>query len=91
MKAARILPAALSFAAVTCPSNVFAGDVSEVGRVTSRNLFAEYLGQDNAALDAKIDAAWAQLFQGDDATQRVYYPVGDDMAYIYAVDSHDVR
>jgi oligosaccharide reducing-end xylanase len=56
-----------------------------------RNLFQEYLGQSDAAIKAKIDAAWNQLFYGDDSSQRVYYPVGTDMAYIEDIGNGDVR
>ncbi|MFA5256714.1 MAG: glycosyl hydrolase family 8 [Opitutales bacterium] len=56
-----------------------------------RNLFGEYLGADNAALDAKIQAAWDQLFYGTDDTQRVYYPDGGDMAYVVDIANKDVR
>ncbi len=56
-----------------------------------RNLFAEYLGQSEAAVKEKIDAAWNQLFYGEDSTERVYYPVGKDMAYIEDIGNGDVR
>ncbi len=56
-----------------------------------RNLFSELLGKSDAAIAAKIDAGWQQLFYGDDKTQRVYYPIGDDLAYIADVGSNDVR
>ena len=56
-----------------------------------RNLFAELLGRSEADVDAKIQAAWQQLFYGRDDTQRVYFPVGGDMAYIADIASHDVR
>src|ERR1035437_8515152 len=56
-----------------------------------RNLFAELLGKTNNELQAKLDAAWQQLFYGDDRTQRIYYPVGNDLAYIADIDSKDVR
>ncbi len=56
-----------------------------------RNLFAEYLGKSEAEVQAKLDAAWQQLFYGDDTTQRVYYPVGEDMAYIMDIGNNDVR
>ncbi len=46
-----------------------------------RNLFVELLGKTDTAVAAKVDAAWRQLFYGDNDTQRVYYPVGADMAY----------
>jgi oligosaccharide reducing-end xylanase len=56
-----------------------------------RNLFDEYLGRADAEVQEKIDTAWEQLFYGDDATQRVYYPVGEDMAYIEDIGNADVR
>jgi len=56
-----------------------------------RNLFAEYLGKSEAEVRAKLEAAWQQLFYGSDDTQRVYYPVGEDMAYIMDVGNGDVR
>ncbi len=66
------------------PSKAFATGVY-------RDLFSEYLGKDDAEIKKKLDAAWNQLFYGDDDTQRVYYPVGDDMAYIEDIGNSDVR
>jgi oligosaccharide reducing-end xylanase len=56
-----------------------------------RNLFREYLGKSDAEIQTRIDAAWDQLFYGDDDLERVYYPVGEDMAYIADIGSGDVR
>lgn len=56
-----------------------------------RNLFKQYLGKSNEEVQAKIDAAWEQLFYGNDNTGRVYYPVGEDMAYIEDIGNSDVR
>src|SRR5580658_3096261 len=56
-----------------------------------RNLFHELLGRSDAEVDAKIDGAWTQFFRGDADTQRLYYPVAGDMAYVPDVASHDVR
>ena len=56
-----------------------------------RNLFQEMLNKSNAEIQAKVDAAWKQLFYGDDNTQRVYYPVGADMAYVLDTGYSDVR
>ena len=56
-----------------------------------RNLFHELLGKSEAELDARIDAAWRHFFQGDGETQRIYYPVGADMAYIADTGNGDVR
>ncbi len=55
------------------------------------NLFKSALGKTDAAIQTKVDTAWNQLFYGDDANQRVYYPVGSDMAYIKDVGNNDVR
>ena len=55
------------------------------------NLFKDYLGKSDEEIQAKIDSAFDQLFYGDDATERVYYPVGSDMAYISDIANEDVR
>lgn len=55
------------------------------------NLFKEYLGKSEEEIQAKIEAAWNQLFYGDDSSERVYYPVGSDMAYISDIANEDVR
>lgn len=46
------------------------------------NLFIELLGKSSSQVQTKLNNAWNQLFYGDDNTQRVYYPVDTDMAYI---------
>jgi oligosaccharide reducing-end xylanase len=56
-----------------------------------RNPFAKLLGKSDKEIQIKLDAAWEHLFYGDDSTQRVYYPVGDDMAYIEDIGHGDVR
>lgn len=56
-----------------------------------RNLFAEVLGKDPSDVDSKLDRAWDQLFYGDDETERVYYPVDGDMAFIADIGNGDVR
>ncbi|MFT3868724.1 MAG: glycosyl hydrolase family 8 [Nibricoccus sp.] len=56
-----------------------------------RNLFTEQLGKSKSEIDAKIDAAWKQLFYGNDEAQRVYYPVAGEMAYVADIASNDVR
>ena len=55
------------------------------------NLFKDYLGKSDKEIQTKIDSAFDQLFYGDDATERVYYPVGSDMAYISDIANEDVR
>ncbi len=48
-----------------------------------------------AESDAKIAAAFQQLFHGDAATQAIYYPAGSNaagpLAYVTDVANHDVR
>lgn len=56
-----------------------------------RNLFRDQLGRTEAEIDARIEAAWQQLFHGNPETERVYYPVDDDMAYVADIGNDDVR
>ena len=58
---------------------------------TYRNLFKQYLGKSDQEIQARLDAAWNQLFYGNDESERVYYPVGADMAYIMDIGNGDVR
>jgi oligosaccharide reducing-end xylanase len=58
---------------------------------TYRNHFAEYLGKSADEIRDKLDAAWDALFYGDDDFERVYYPDGEDMAYIVDIGNNDVR
>ena len=55
------------------------------------DLFSSLLGESPAEVQGKIDTAFNRLFFGDDETQRVYYPVGSDMAYVEDVANDDVR
>lgn len=54
------------------------------------NMLSE-IGLSDAEIQARIDEVWNTLFYGDDETERVYYPVGDDMAYILDVNNQDIR
>jgi oligosaccharide reducing-end xylanase len=56
-----------------------------------RNLFAEYLGKTDSEIQKKLDAAWDSLFYGNDDFARVYYPSGDDMAYMMDIGNDDIR
>jgi len=56
-----------------------------------QNLFTELLGISEPQVKAKMDSAFNQLFYGDNNTQRVYYPVEPDMAYITDILHNDVR
>lgn len=55
------------------------------------NLFAETLGKSEAEIQGKTEGAFQQLFYGDDQNERVYYPVGSDMAYMLDTGNDDVR
>ena len=55
------------------------------------NLFASLLGKSEAELDAKLAAAWTHFFAGDERSERLYFPVGDDLAYIADTGNGDVR
>ncbi len=55
------------------------------------DLFAELLSKKEDEVKLKIDNAFQKLFYGDDNTERVYYPVGNDMAYIKDIWNDDVR
>lgn len=52
-----------------------------------RNFFAE-MSYSNAEISAKLDSAYNALFHGPD---KVYFEVGDSMAYISDIKNHDVR
>jgi oligosaccharide reducing-end xylanase len=56
-----------------------------------RNLFSELLGLSESWVQARIDSTFTQLFYGDPQTQRVYYPVEPDMAYMEDILNQDVR
>ena len=56
-----------------------------------RNQFAEYPGKSEAEVQTKLEAAWKQMFYGNDGFERLYYPVGEDMAYIEDTGNGDVR
>ena len=56
-----------------------------------RNLFVEFLGVKSTSVQARIDSIFNQLFYGDNETERLVYPVEPDMAYVWDVNSEDVR
>jgi len=55
------------------------------------DLFVSLLGLSPSAVRRRIDSTFNQLFYGNDSTERVYYPLGTDMAYILDVGNNDVR
>ncbi len=52
-----------------------------------RNLFAE-LGYKQKDIDKKLKSVFESVFYG---TDKVYFEVGDSMAYISDIKNHDVR
>jgi oligosaccharide reducing-end xylanase len=86
MRALRILPLLLGLAGACRAAAPLPGDGGPY-----RNLFHELLGKGDAEIDAKVSAAWSQLFLGAGDTQRLFYPVAGDMAYVPDVANHDVR
>ena len=58
---------------------------------TYSNLFTELLGKTQLAVENKINKIWNQLFYGNNKTERIYYPVEPDMAYIKDTSHNDVR
>ncbi|RYG43894.1 glycoside hydrolase, partial [bacterium] len=55
-----------------------------------RSLFRES-GKSEEEIKAKLNAAWNQLFYGNDENERVYFPLEDGTAYIKDVGNDDVR
>jgi len=55
------------------------------------NLFNSLLNKSEADVKLKLDNAFRQLFYGNDSTQRIFYPVGNDMAYLEDILHKDVR
>ncbi len=55
-----------------------------------RNLFAE-IGKTEAQIDEKVDGAFQSLFHGDEENEAIYFEVENDMAFIKAIDSDDIR
>lgn len=55
------------------------------------NLFEDLLGIDPSKIEKKIETAWETLFYGNNETERIYYPVEPDMAYIEDINNNDIR
>jgi oligosaccharide reducing-end xylanase len=82
----------MSLTTVALPQAVDGSGAYETGRY--RNLFREQ-GHTTAEINAKIDAAFQQLFHGDKNSQAIYYEVGSNangpLAYVTDVANHDAR
>lgn len=90
MRLTAILPA-IRFLLLASLAAVTPVAATEPGGPATPNLFGEWLGKSEAEIDAKLEAAWAHFFEGEAASERLYYEVGDDMAYVWDVASDDVR
>jgi endo-1,4-beta-D-glucanase Y/peptidoglycan/xylan/chitin deacetylase (PgdA/CDA1 family) len=55
-----------------------------------RNIFKEILGKNDTEINSKVNNAFNQIFHGS-SDQKLYYEVGQDMAYILDVANNDVR
>lgn len=55
-----------------------------------RNLFRE-AGYTKEQVNQRLEGLWQTYFEGDEDNERLYYEVGDDMAYILDVNNNDVR
>jgi oligosaccharide reducing-end xylanase len=62
------------------------------GPASYPNAFRDVLEKSDAEIDAKIGAAFNQLFHGDPATQAIYFPVaGQPQAYVKDILHGDIR
>lgn len=55
-----------------------------------RNIFEE-VGKTPAEIEAKLNKAFAQLFEGDHKNERICFDKDDDMAYIVDIGHNDIR
>ena len=83
---------ALALAAAVAAAPADGHGAYETGRY--RDLFAE-AGHSKAEVDAKIEAAYRQLFHGDPETELLFFPSGSNengpLAYIPDIQHTDVR
>ena len=56
----------------------------------SRNLFLE-IGKSEEEIRTKIEAAYVSLFEGNPETERIYFQVNKDNAYITDIGHDDIR
>lgn len=55
-----------------------------------RNIF-EAIGKSPAEIEAKLNRAFSQLFEGDSENERVCFDKGEDEAYIVDIGHNDIR
>lgn len=88
MKTFRLFSVALAGLALTT-SSAFSAGAAASGQY--RNLFKEYLGKTDQEITTRLEGAWKQVFAGDPNSERLYYPIAGDMAYVPDINNHDVR
>lgn len=74
----------------SCPAEAVGDSSAAVVTGNYRNLFKE-IGKSDADIAHKINEAWDQYFYGDPNSERIYYEVGTDMAYIKDIGNGDIR
>jgi oligosaccharide reducing-end xylanase len=90
------LAALMTLLLISCSAPEKINTVEAGSAVTGeyQNLFAE-AGYSQTEIEAKIEAAFQQLFYGDPDNEAVYYPTGENdngpLAYILDVHNNDVR
>ncbi len=62
-----------------------------MGLASTPDYFQALLDVSETEVEQKIQSAWQHFFEGDSSSQRLYYEVGDDKAYIADVGNQDVR
>ena len=58
--------------------------------MSMRNIFKE-IGKTPAEIEAKLNKAFVQLFEGDHDNERICFDKGNDMAYIVDIGHNDIR
>lgn len=60
------------------------------GSCVMKSVF-EQIGKTPAEIEAKLQTAFGQLFEGDPENERVCFNHGDDLAYIVDIGHTDIR
>jgi oligosaccharide reducing-end xylanase len=100
LSSARLVPmlGALALAGCTTTTDSLGFDATEPAGLrplrrpaTYPNPFRDLLGKTEAAIDARIQGAFEQLFHGLPDSQSIYFPLGQDEAEIRDIYHGDVR
>lgn len=55
-----------------------------------RNMFKEF-GYTDTQINERLEYLWNRMFYGNSTTEAIYYPVGNDQAYILDTGNDDIR